>query len=735
MLGLLASFAGCSQNEVKSADPMGKVYFNWFDTVSYVYSYAGDPAERFEQLSAGVSGILTEYHQLFDIYHEYSGINNLCTINRQAGGDPLKVDPKLIEFLLYAEDLYRKTDGEMNILLGPVLKIWHNHRTEATDNPGAASLPAREELLEAAKHTAFDLLEINPQQSTVRLVDSSAAIDVGALGKGYATEKAAEYLQQQGAGSYVLNIGGNIRIIGTKPDGSGEAYSLGSKFYTNTGDDSYPVLYCIWSEGAPESDFTFENYTMTKPSSAKYAPDWCESGVIITAYSGNADSVTVPETLGGKKVIAIAAGAFNGKNMTELLLPKTLQLVENGAFVNCSSLNTMYLPSSIYQIYDEAFDAATYSSFKTLILSATMAPRDSHSTDGAFAVKFCRFLAARDKKKVIVISGSSTYQGLATEYMEALFDGEYTVINFGTTRPRPGLVYLEALSHYTNEDDIFVYAPENSSYMMGEGYLSWRIIRNLEGMNNLYRYFDISNYYGYFSSITELNQDYGYTAKERKYEEFCRNGYLVDGEWCGTDKNGDYQHPHRDSYLNESKYIDSYYITLNNRYKSMNEGTWNNVEEQAGLKDYTDPNNPAWRSIDTPELVARMNFVINKAKSSGSKVYFGFAPADAYALVEAARNTEWILNYRALILDLYDFDGLMGSALDYVYNHKYFYDCAFHVNDYGRAYRTYNLYLDIAEKLGLEEYNGFYSKGTDFDGCLFEEGSDGTPLEGVDFLN
>ena len=167
----------------------------------------------------------------------------------------------------------------------------------------------------------------------------------------------------------------------------------------------------------------------------------------------------------------------------------------------------------------------------------------------------------------------------------------------------------------------------------------------------------------------------------------------------------------------------------------MNEGTWNTVEEQAGLKDYTDPKNPAWRSIDTPVLVARMNFVINKAKSSGSKVYFGFAPADAYALVDAARNTEWILNYDALILDLYDFDGLMGSALDYVYNHKYFYDCAFHVNDYGRAYRTYNLYVDIAKALGFETYNGFYSKGTDFDGCLFEEGSDGTPLEDVDFLN
>lgn len=526
-----------------------------------------------------------------------------------------------------------------------------------------------------------------------------------------------------------------LKEYNTRSDGSGEAYSLGSKFYTNSGDDSYPVLYCIWSEAAPESDFDFIDYNMTKPSSAKYAPDWCENGVVITSYKGNDDSVTVPEYLGGKKVIAISSSAFTNKSMTELILPKTVQAVENGAFVGCSSLKTLYLPSSIYQIYDEAFDEATYSSFTTLILSATMAPRDSHTGDGAFAVKFCRFLAARDEKKVVVISGSSTYQGLATEYMEALFDGEYTVINFGTTRPRPGLVYLEALSHYTDDDDIFIYAPENSSYMMGEGYLSWRMIRNLEGMNNLYRYFDISNYYGYFSSITELNQTYSYTVKEHKYEEICRNGGTYNGEWYGTDKNGDYQNAKREGYLDESRYIDSYYITLNNRYKSMNEGTWNDVDEQERNKDYTDPNNPAWRSIDTPEMVARMNYAINKAKESGAGVYFGFAPADAYALVEAARNTDWILAYDALIMELYDFDGLMGSAVDYVYNHKYFYDCAFHVNDYGRAYRTYNLYVDIAEALGLENINGFYSKGTDFDGCLFEEGSDGTPLTDVDFLN
>ena len=525
-----------------------------------------------------------------------------------------------------------------------------------------------------------------------------------------------------------------LKEYNTKPDGSGEAYSLGSKFYANTGDDTHPVLYCIWSEAASASDFDVAPYTMDKPSTAKYAPDWCAQGVIITSYKGNADSVTVPEMIGNKKVIAIAAGAFTNKGMTELILPKTVQLVDNGAFVGCSSLTTFYLPNSIYQMYDEAFDEATYSSFTTLIVNATMAPRYSNSTEGAFAVKLSRFLAARDEKKVIVISGSSTYQGLGTEYMEALFDGEYTVINFGTTRPRPGLIYLEALSHYTDEDDIFVYAPENSSYMMGEGYLSWRLVRDLEGMNNLYRYVNISNYYGYFSSLTELNQTYNYTVKERKYEEMCKNGGNYNGTWYGTDKNGDYQNVKRQEYENVGGYIDSYYITLNNRFKSMDEGLWNDTEHQTANKDYTDLNNPTWRSIDTPEMVARMNYVIGKAKASGAGVYFGFAPADAYALVDAAKNIDWLLAYDTLIMDLYDFDGLMGSCADYVYNHKYFYDCAFHVNDYGRAYRTYNLYVDVAEALGLEKINGFYSKGTDFDGCLFEEDSDGTPIEKVDFL-
>lgn len=212
------SLAACAR-EAPKAEPQGKAFFAYFDTVSYVYSYAQDSEEQFNERAELVSGVLEKYHRLFDIYHEYTGINNLCTVNRLAGGEPVEVDKELVDFLFYAKELYTATNGEMNIMLGAVLSQWHDCR-EAAEN-GQARLPDEQELLEAAKHTDISLLEIDEEKLTVRISDELASIDVGALGKGYATERAAQALCAQGITSYVLNIGGNLRIIGTKPDGSG----------------------------------------------------------------------------------------------------------------------------------------------------------------------------------------------------------------------------------------------------------------------------------------------------------------------------------------------------------------------------------------------------------------------------------------------------------------------------------------------------------------------------------
>jgi hypothetical protein len=103
IIGLFVTLTGCPTvaNREDASKPKGMVNFTCFDTVSYVYSYAGDSQEDFEANANEVFSILGEYHKLFDIYYEHSGVVNLCTLNKNAGGEAMVVDERLIDFLLY----------------------------------------------------------------------------------------------------------------------------------------------------------------------------------------------------------------------------------------------------------------------------------------------------------------------------------------------------------------------------------------------------------------------------------------------------------------------------------------------------------------------------------------------------------------------------------------------------------------------------------------------------------
>lgn len=297
ILGLLVFLTGCPKSAIREEkyEPRGMMYFSFFDTVSYIYSYAEESQANFDEHCNGVSAILEEYHALFNIYYEFSGINNLKTINLNAGGDPVKVDKKLIDFLVYAKSLYEVTNGEMNIMLGSVLRPWHDCRTEAANDPSNAEIPSMEILKEAEGHTDISLLEIDETNLTVRISDPKASIDVGALGKGYATEKAAEYLRSVGADSYVLNIGGNIRIIGNKPDGTGWGTGIKDPFDTS----KYAMTLtlsdtsCVTS-GDYERFFSFEGkrYHHIIDKDTLMPADYFRSVTIITPDSALADALS-----------------------------------------------------------------------------------------------------------------------------------------------------------------------------------------------------------------------------------------------------------------------------------------------------------------------------------------------------------------------------------------------------------------------------------------------------------
>lgn len=511
-----------------------------------------------------------------------------------------------------------------------------------------------------------------------------------------------------------------LKEYNTRSDGSGDAYSLGSKVYHVTGGGEYLTLYCIWEPCADASLFTYRDASYALPAGIKRAnaPEWVENGVTVTGYHGTGATLAIPETLGGKKVIGISAGAFVNESFDTLLLPRTLEYVEDGAFVGCTALTTLYFPDSIYSIGDAVFDTATYSGFRHFIVNATMAPRLSDSEWGSMSVKLSRLLASEDQNRIVIVAGSSVYQGLGTEYLERLLDGQYRVINFGTARTMNGAFLLEAVASYVHAGDTVLFAPENSTYMMGERELYWKTVYLTEGMYNLWRGVDISGYTNFFSAFTEYNQVYRYTKAPSSYEAVVSASRYMN-------KYGDYQNASRSHYCEQAgsaKYIDAYYITLNERFKSRFEGDWSNAENQEANKDYNDPTNVTWASITDRYFVETMDHAIRTVKAKGARVYFSFCPVDADKLVDEARSAEHLVAYDRMICDAFAFDGLVGSCADYIYAHKYFYDNAFHPNDYGRTYRTYQLYKDLSSLLGISPLYGLTDVGRDYEGCLFEAG-------------
>lgn len=300
VFGQLALLAGCLSNyNPQEEQPQNNVWsytsFSYFDTVSYIYSYKGDEQTEFKENCNLVSKLLGEYHQLFDIYYEYSDLVNLCTINKNAGKEAMVVDQKLIDFLLYAKEIYTITKGETNVMLGPVLRLWHDARVTASDDPSMAYIPEMEKLEEALKYCSMDYLEIDDEKNTVRLSNEKARIDVGALGKGYATEKAALLLESLDCTSYVLNIGGNIRIIGTKPDGTG--WNTGIKNPLGTTPYS---LYLNISNTSCVTSGDYERYFIYEGQKYHHVIDkdtlmpstYFSSVTILTKNSGLADALS-----------------------------------------------------------------------------------------------------------------------------------------------------------------------------------------------------------------------------------------------------------------------------------------------------------------------------------------------------------------------------------------------------------------------------------------------------------
>jgi thiamine biosynthesis lipoprotein len=267
-----------------------------FDSLTQITLYAENKAS-FDKESKVILEDLKNYHALYDIYNDYPGLNNLKTVNDHAGVQPVVVDQKIIDLLEYSKKIYATTNGKTNVAMGSVLSIWHRYREEGLANPADAQLPPMEELKAASHHTDIDSVVIDNENSTVFLEDPEIRLDVGAIAKGYAAEMVVQNAKESGTRSLLLSLGGNVRVLGAKPNGKPWIVGIQNpslEDQDNTLAEIRAVDTSLVTSGNYQRYYTVagNNYNHVIDPKTLMPASYYNSVSVITEHSGMADALS-----------------------------------------------------------------------------------------------------------------------------------------------------------------------------------------------------------------------------------------------------------------------------------------------------------------------------------------------------------------------------------------------------------------------------------------------------------
>ncbi len=167
-----------------------------------------DPAA----LRAAGEEALREIEQLEARLSLFRPTSEIAHLNDHAAKSPVRVTPELFALLQQARKLCEESGGAFDITVAPLVRCWGFMG-------GDGRFPQAEEVAEARAKVGMGLVELNPADFTVRFTREGLMLDLGAIGKGYAVERAAEVLREAGVTRALVHGGtSTVQALGTPPD-------------------------------------------------------------------------------------------------------------------------------------------------------------------------------------------------------------------------------------------------------------------------------------------------------------------------------------------------------------------------------------------------------------------------------------------------------------------------------------------------------------------------------------
>lgn len=201
------ALSGCKQPVTKES--VTDFYFNTVISVTvYEPSIRKGNSLSALELAQNCMDMAASYEHLFSRTVEGSDIWNI----NHSNGLPVTVSDDTLALLSASLSYAEASNGLVDPTIGTLSSLWDFSNTEKR------TVPSDTKIEEALSHVNYKSVVIEGNQ--VSLTDPNACLDLGFIAKGYIADGMKQYLLSEGVTSAVINLGGNVLTIGSKPDGS-----------------------------------------------------------------------------------------------------------------------------------------------------------------------------------------------------------------------------------------------------------------------------------------------------------------------------------------------------------------------------------------------------------------------------------------------------------------------------------------------------------------------------------
>lgn len=170
-------------------------------------------ADARDELLTDVEALLLHLDK--GLFSTYESSSELSRFNQAAVNEPFEASPEMLEILQLAQEIYRLSDGAFDVTVGPLVNLWGFGpdivAAAAQQNPRAYRINAM------LQRVGFDKLRLNSNAGTL-LKTAELYVDLSGIAKGYAVDQLAAYFDDRRIDNYFLEVGGELKIKGRKPD-------------------------------------------------------------------------------------------------------------------------------------------------------------------------------------------------------------------------------------------------------------------------------------------------------------------------------------------------------------------------------------------------------------------------------------------------------------------------------------------------------------------------------------